>query len=238
MKEYNLIANSGIQLLTVPLEINLQEKFALWFHEWPASNDEEWILDLVYELTDDTGSSYYKKKELYDGGFFAESQSEFTANDLRAKDILPLRRDDEMLPGMRGEIYKITFSDKRNNTLEKFENVWLPLPYFHKRTEKRFNFGPLNWARFKMVPREASDGCKRYDVVIAIDTRTAYETNTYNESPVFRDQFHKEMTFMVCSESLHLHPHASWISAPPAARRSWNSSRTAPKSLARTIPLP
>ena len=200
MEDYNLIANSGIQLLTVPLEINLQEKFAFWFHEWPASSDEEWILDMVYELTDDNGSTFYKRKELYDGGFFAESQSEFTENDLRAKNIFPLRRDDEMMPGVRGEIYKITFSDKRNNTLEQFENVWLPLPYFQKRTEKRFNFGPLNWARFKMVPRESSEGKKRYDVIIAIDTRTGYETDVHNEHPVFRDQFQKEMTFMVCSD--------------------------------------
>lgn len=200
MEDYSLIANSGIQLLTVPLEINLQEKFALWFHEWPASSDEEWILDMVYELTDDNGSSFYKKKELYDGGFFAESQSDFTESDLRAKNIFPLRRDDEMMPGVRGEIYKITFSDKRNNTLEQFENVWLPLPYFQKRTEKRFNFGPLNWARFKMVPKESSEGKKKYDVIIALDTRTTYEPDLHNEHPVFRDQFLKEMIFMVCSD--------------------------------------
>ena len=163
VKDYNLIANSGIQLLTVPLEIDMQEKFALWFHEWPTSSEEEWILDLVYELTDDNGTAFFKKKELYDSGFFAESQSEFTENDLREKNIFPLRRDDDMMPGVRGEIYKITFSDTRNNTLAQFENVWLPLPYFHKRTEKRFNFGPLNWSRFMLVPRESEEGRKRYE---------------------------------------------------------------------------
>ena len=200
MKEYNLIANSGIQLLTVPLEINMQEKFALWFHEWPASSEEEWILDLVYELTDDNGTTFYKKKELYDNGFFAESQSEFTEMDLREKNILPLRRDDEMMPGVRGEIYKITFSDTRNNTLEQFENVWLPLPYFHKRTPKRFNFGPLNWSRFKLIPRESEEGRKCYDVLIALDTRTTYASDPHNEHPAFPDQYQKEMSFMVCSD--------------------------------------
>lgn len=199
-KNFNLIANSGIQLLTVPLEINMQERFTLWFHEWPAASEEEWILDLVYELTDDNGTTFYKKKELYDSGFLAESMGEFTENDLREKNIFPLRRDDEMMPGVRGEIYKITFSDTRNNTLEKFENVWLPLPYFHKRTEKRFNFGPLNWARFKMVPTDSTESIKRYNVLIAIDTRTTYESDVHNEHPVFPDQFQREMSFMVCSD--------------------------------------
>ena len=130
MKDYNLIANSGIQLLTVPMEINMQEKYAVWFHEWPTAKGDEWILDIVHAMEDDNGSSYYKKKELYDNGFFAESQSEFTERDLREKSIFPLRKDDEMMPGVTGEIYKVTFADKRNNTLEQFENVWLPLPYF------------------------------------------------------------------------------------------------------------
>ena len=200
MTNYSLIANSGIQFLTVPLEINMQERFALWFHEWPTSSDEEWVLDLVYELAEDSGTTFYKKKELYDGGFLAESVSEFTENDLSEKKIFPLRRDDEMLPGVRGEIYKITFSDTRNNMLAKFENVWLPLPYFQKRTKKRFNFGPLNWSRFKLIPRETEEGRKRYDVIIAFDTRTAYESDIHNEQPVFRDQFQREMTFMVCSD--------------------------------------
>ena len=198
--DFTLIANSGIQLLTVPLEINLTEKFTMWFHEWPTSSEEEWVLDLAHQVTDDYGTTFYKKKELYDGGFFAESQSDFTEGDLRAKQIFPLCRDNEMSPGVSGEIYKLTFSDTRNNTLQAFENVWLPLPYFHKRTAKRFNFGPMNWARFKMIPRESSEGKKLYDVLIAIDTRTAYETDPHNERPTFPDQFQKEMTFMVCSD--------------------------------------
>ena len=191
-------------MLTVPLEINLQEKFTMWFHEWSSSSGEEWVLDLVHEMTDDNGTSFYKKKGLYEGGFFAESQGDFTEQDLRAKNIFPLRKDDEMMPGVTGEIYKLTFTDTRNNTLDKFENVWLPLPYFHKRTEKRFNFGPLNWTRFKMIPQESSNGRKKYNVLIAIDTRTSYESDPHNEFPNFSDQFRKEMTFMVCSDEYKL----------------------------------
>ena len=200
MKDYSLIANSGIQLLTIPLEINLQDKFTMWFHEWPNETGEEYVLDLVYEFAGENNTTFYKKKDLYDKGFFAEGQNGFTENDLREKDIVPLRRDDTMLPGVAGEIYKINFSDTRNNTLAAFENVWLPLPYFHKRSEKRFNFGPLNWARFKMIPRASSEGRKLYDVLIAFDTRTGYETDGFNERPTFPDQFKREMSFMVCSD--------------------------------------
>lgn len=204
MKDFSLIANSGIQMLTVPLEINLQDKFSMWFHEWPNETGEEYVLDMVYEFADENSSTYYKKKELYDNGFFAESQDGFTENELREKNILPLRKDDEMIPGIPGEIYKITFSDTRNNTLACFENVWLPLPYFHKRSEKRFNFGPLNWARFKMVPRESTEGKKLYDVLIAFDTRTGYDTDKFNERPTFPDQFRRDMSFMVCSDEYKL----------------------------------
>ena len=30
----NLIANTGIQFFTVPLEINLNDNFKMYFHEW------------------------------------------------------------------------------------------------------------------------------------------------------------------------------------------------------------
>lgn len=32
--EYSIIANSGIQLFTFPLEIDLKQNFKRWFHEW------------------------------------------------------------------------------------------------------------------------------------------------------------------------------------------------------------
>lgn len=197
MKDYTIVANTGIQMFTVPMRIKMQDKFTQWFHEWQASEDR-WVLDLVYELKEEDSTLYYKKKELFDNGFFAESQSDFTELDLRDKGIVPLRRDDTMSAGVKGEVYKLTFSD-RNNTLSSFENVWLPLPYFFKKTERRFHFGPLNWARFKIVPRSSDESGKVYDVIIALDTRTKYETDPYGECPVFPDRFSKEMSFMVCS---------------------------------------
>lgn len=202
MKDFTVVANSGIQMFTVPMKVSLQEKFSLWFHEW-QSTDDTWVLDLVYEHKEEDTSLYYKKKDLYDRGFFAESQEDFTEFDLREKGVAPICREDMMSDGTKGEIYKLTFSDK-NNTLASFENVWLPLPYFFKKTEKRFQFGPLNWARFKLIPRKSCESGKMYDVLVALDTHTKYEPDPHNEWPVFPDQFRKEMPFMVCSNEYQL----------------------------------
>lgn len=204
MKDFTVVANSGIQLFTMPLKINLQDKFTLWFHEWQAP-DEQWVLDLSYAhkdvFEDDDSSSptyYYKKKDLFDKGFFAESQSDFNTYDLKDKGISPICIDDTLADGVNGDLYKLTFHDK-DNTLACFENVWLPIPYFFKKSEKRFQFGPLNWVRFKMIPQQTDESGTLYNVLFAIDTRSSYESMPHSECPVFPDKYTKKMNFMVCS---------------------------------------
>ena len=34
MDNYTLIANSGVQLLTFRMKLNIQDKFKMWFHVW------------------------------------------------------------------------------------------------------------------------------------------------------------------------------------------------------------
>ena len=85
-----------------------------------------------------------------------------------------------------------------------FENVWLPVPYFFKRTPKRFKFGPLNWARVKLLPKGEEKGQKLYDVLLAFDTRTRYENDEYDECPVFPDVFRGDMDFELCSNEFLL----------------------------------
>lgn len=85
-----------------------------------------------------------------------------------------------------------------------FENVWLPVPYFFKRTPKRFGFGPLNWARIKLCPVGEQKGRKEYNVVLAFDTRARYENDDYNECPVFPDQFREQLDFELCNNEFLL----------------------------------
>ncbi len=206
--DYTLIANSGIQMLTFRLKLDRQDKFKMWFHEWYDTSCGQWKLDLVHEaLTDDT-AVYYNKYELSDGGFLNDLTIDIDPSEVRSSGIFPLMIDDEMCAGVKGEIYKLTFSDKQNK-FEAFENKWLPAPYFFKRTEKRFKFGPVNWSRFKLVSRKGASVANEYDVIVAFDTRAGYTANEYNEFPVFPDKFAPMMNFALCNNEFFLMDYCS-----------------------------
>ena len=119
MQEHTLIANSGIQIITFPLRINTQEKFKMWYHEWYDTENGEWRLDPVYELRTDDECYYYNKQKLHKGGYLSDPTIEIDVNELKSDDILPLRIEDENCPGVRGDIFSLTFSDKDN----KFSHI-------------------------------------------------------------------------------------------------------------------
>ena len=205
---YSLIANSGIHITTFPLEIRIKEKFSLWFHEWYDTTNGEWILDLAHEVTTETNRYFFKKKKLFDNGFLSEAtgSGDIDVSSLAEEGIIPLMIDEEMQ--CTGEIYKMTFSDK-GNTLDFFENKWLPLPYFFKRSETKFKFGPLNWSRFMLIPIDSTEQTKRYNVILAFDTRTVEQNSKYEECPIFPDQFMTEMKFEVCKQEFYLMDYCS-----------------------------
>ncbi len=200
---YSLIANSGIHITSFPLEIRTKDKFSLWFHEWYNTTEGEWILDLAQEVVTETNRFFYKKKSLFDNGYLKEAtgNGDIDVSSLSDEGINPLMIDEEMQCG--GEIYKMNFSDK-NNTLSLFENKWLPLPYFFKRSETKFKFGPLNWSRFMLIPNDTTDNSRKYTVLLAFDTRTVEQANKYDECPMFPDQFMTEMKFEVCKQEFDL----------------------------------
>jgi len=59
----NLIANTGIQLLTVPLEINMNDNFKMFFHEWFDLTDEQLKLEIAHHFSED--EIWVKKKDLH-----------------------------------------------------------------------------------------------------------------------------------------------------------------------------
>ena len=197
------IANSGIQMATLRLSLDPQNKFKMWFHEWYDTSCGQWKLELVHEVVTDDAIVLYNKQRLFDEGYLTDSTLELDPSELRSAGITPLKVEDQICEGVKGELFKLTFSDKHNK-LEAFENKWLPAPYFFRRTEKRFKFGPVNWSRFKLVPRKNTKGVKEYDVLLAFDTRAGYVNNEYNEYPVFPDKFSKEMTFDLCDNEFFL----------------------------------
>ena len=202
MEEVTLIANSGIQTMTFRLKLDAQDKFKMWFHEWYDTAAGQWRLDLVQDVQTDTKVLYYDKQELFNEGYLNDPDIELNPEDLQDDGINPLCIDDSMCEGVKGELFRMTFSD-RYNALKCFENKWLPVPYFFKRTEKRFKFSPMNWSRAKLVPVPDSKG-KEYDVILAFDTRAGYESDDYNEFPVFPDQYCPEMRFDLCDNEFFL----------------------------------
>ncbi len=206
---YSLIANSGIHIAAFSLDINIKDNFSLWFHEWYNTTDGEWILDLAQEINTDSNRYFYKKKVLFENGFLkgTTGNRDIDINALNDEGIKPIMIDDQMQG--TGEIFKMSFAD-RNNTLSMFENHWLPIPYFFKRSEKRFKFGPLNWSRFKLIPIDSKDETiKRYKVLLAFDTRTGEAENKYDECPVFPDQYVTDMKFDVCKQEFLLMDYCS-----------------------------
>lgn len=212
--DYSLIANSGVHVSSLILEIDTRERYSLWFHEWYNKEDGQWVLDLLHEVRTESNIYYYKKKDLHDHGYlrslitFEESDIGMIADD----GIEPIAVNDDIQ--LNGNIFKMSFAD-RYNTLDKFENQWLPLPYFFKRSEKRYRFGPLNWSRFKMVPIPSdNEGVRRYKVLLAFDTRTGEKATRYDELPVFPDQFETELNFDVCKHEFllmdYLSPAKEW----------------------------
>jgi len=208
MENYTLIANSGIQLVTFKLTLNLQDKFKMWFHEWYDTTHGQWKLNLAQEITTEDSTIFYNKHDLFDGGYLDDLNIEYDPVELREDGIKPLRVDDEMCDDVRGELFKLTFMDK-HNAIKCFENQWIPIPYFFKRTEKRFKFSPMNWSRAKFIPRQENNSTIEYDVIIAFDTRAGYTSDEYNEYPVFPDQYCSEMNFAMCDNEFFLMDYCS-----------------------------
>jgi len=204
--EYSLIANTGIHVMTFQIEVNTQDPYKMWFHEWYDKQNGEWRLDAVYKL--DSEDVYYNKKDIFEGGYFNVASEEISTAILKEDGIFPIKVDDEMSDGIDGEVYKINFQDKQC-CLSDFENQWLPVPYFFKKTSKRLSFGPLNWSRMKLLPAGEYNGIKKYNVVLAFDTRAGYEANEYNEYPVFPDKYRKDMRFEVCDNDFQLMDYCS-----------------------------
>ncbi|MGN0028945.1 MAG: virulence factor SrfB [Marinilabiliaceae bacterium] len=203
-EEHSLIANSGIQIFTFPLTLNLQEREKLWFYERFDEDSKKWLLDLVYELRSDDSIFYYTKKDLFKGGYLNDPSIEFSESDLKDDGILPLRVDDVNMDGVDGCFFPMGFAD-RNCKIKAFENVWLPVPYFTKRTERKFDFAPMNWARMKLVPKAEADGRRSYDVVLAFDTRAEYEAaDEYMECPFFPSRYTGHLDFALCGDEFKL----------------------------------
>ena len=201
----NLIANTGLQYITIPLEINKSDNYKMFFHEWFDVDEKQLKLEIAHYFSDD--DVWVKKSDLSELGYAINGKIDKSWDDIvmdfkdNDKSTISIDTDDSKDSGCFQE------SLSRINW-EKFENTWFPMPFFLIKGKKS-EFGPTNWCRFKLIPVETSEKSKKYELLVAFDTRTSYENSSYededlNETPVFTNEYDKSKEYVLCNNEYKL----------------------------------
>jgi hypothetical protein len=201
----NLIANTGIQFFTVPLEINPNDKFKMYFHEWYDTNDEQLKLEIAHFFPEE--EVWVKKHDLTELGYAMNGKVteswETIKEDFKAegKSLIPIDTEDSKNSGCFQE------SVSRINW-DKFENRWFPMPFFLLKGNKS-EFGPTNWCRFKLIPTETNGTIRKYHLLLAFDTRSIFEKEDFededlNETPIFTNAAEKSKDYALCNNEYKL----------------------------------
>lgn len=211
--EHSIIANSGIQLFTFPLEIDLRKNFKRWFHEWYDKEEGVHKLDLVECVNTEEGDTfYYNKKDLINKGYLTAFETCQTVNPTEVREdglVHPLASNTGEDDYVFDEIFSMSFEDSQCK-LSFYENQWIPLPYFRRRVPAlQFDFGAFNWARAKFVLKSEKNGKRCYNVLLALDTRMNHHATTLKETLVFPDSFQNELTFQLCTDEMLLMDYCS-----------------------------
>lgn len=201
----NLIANSGIQLFSFPLEINLNDNFKMYFHEWYDIADAQLKLEIAHFFSEE--EVWVKKYDLSELGY--------AINGLVTESWDNIRRDfqDEGRFPISIETDKPEdsgcFQESINRIKwDKFENRWFPMPFFLLRNNKS-EFGPTNWCRFKLIPIQIDGKVKKYNILLAFDTKCSFESPEFEdedlkETPVFTNIYDKSKDYALCDNEYKL----------------------------------
>lgn len=201
----NLIANTGIQLFTIPMELNLNDSFKMYFHEWYDTADSQLKLEITHFFSEE--EIWVKKHNLSYLGFapngIVTDNWETIKGDFKEEGYSPISIDTER-PEDSG-CFQMSISRIK---WEKFENTWFPFPYFLLNGRKS-EFGPTNWCRFKLSPVEIDGKPRKYSLVLAFDTRSIFEKETFededlNETPVFTSSYEGTKNYSLCNDEYKL----------------------------------
>lgn len=210
----NLIANTGLQFFSFPLEIDMNDNEKMYFHEWFDVNDVQRKLEIAHYFSED--EIWVKKHDLhkklglaptrgkvgrYDNGKFIPYTWEEIKDDFSDSIIKYEESDDGGRNCFPIEVSRCQW--------DKFENKWLPCPFFQTDKYHRTIFGPTNWCRIMLVPAESSEKNKKcYTILFAFDTRTVYQGEDYededlSETPVFSTD-KSEQQYAICNDEYAL----------------------------------
>jgi len=201
----NLIANTGIQCFAVPLEINLNDNFKMYFHQWHDPELDQLKLEIAHCFSEE--ELWVKKHDLSVLGYVEKGR--VTENWQNVKDdfeeegkkTIPINTDDPKDAGcFHVSIGKINW--------EKFENVWFPFPFFLLNGGKS-EFGPTNWCRCKLIPKETTGKYRKYSLLLAFDTRASFEDDDFedeyeNETPIFTSSDGISKDYALCNDEYKL----------------------------------
>jgi hypothetical protein len=201
----NLIANSGIQYLTFPIEIDTNDNFKMYFHEWFDMEDNQLKLEIAHFFSAE--DVWVKKADLSELGYAMNGKVTESWDNIKddfiteGKKPIPI---DTNAPKDSG-CFQVSIS--RVNW-EKFENTWLPLPFFLLNGNKSES-GPNNWCRCKLIPVESTAKSKKYNLLLAFDTRSTFENNGFededlNETPVFTNDYDSSKEYALCNNEYKL----------------------------------
>lgn len=213
----NLIANSGIQFFSFPLEVNLNDNFKMYFHEWLDLEEGQLKFEIAHKFAEE--EIWVSKKSIYN------------LLGLGLTDGKVGRIEDGVFKPYKWEEIKEVFEEEGNSIItpmeseeggtdcfqitnnrcrwEKFENRWLPFPFFGLSGSGNSEFAPTNWCRFKLVPETVEGNSKKYNLLLAFDTRTKYEDEGFEgedlmETPVFASNYDKSKDFALCKNEFSL----------------------------------
>lgn len=201
----NIIANTGIQLFTIPLEINLSDNFKMYFHEWLDTNDAQLKLEIAHFFSDE--EVWVRKHDLSLLGYAQNGTVKDSWGNIKGDFMddgyspIPI---ETQLPEDSG-----CFQQSINRIKwDKFENIWFPMPFFQINSNKS-EFGPTNWCRFKLMPIASEGNLRRYNLLLAFDSRSIFQVPTFQnqyleETPVFTNTFEKSKDFALCNNEYKL----------------------------------
>jgi hypothetical protein len=213
-KNINFIANTGIHYHVVPLEIDLNDNFKMYFREWYDTGDSLLKLELTHYFLEE--GVWVRKRDLSDLRYVDDGRVIDKWENIReefegeGKETLlveaGIQEDPKDLGYFPVSLAKINW--------EKIENTWFPMPFFSLNAKGKSEFGPTNWCRCKLIPFGETDGnTKKFHLLLAFDTRSLYdgdddynEDGDLNEAPVFAksDGKPKEKNLALCNNEYKL----------------------------------
>lgn len=220
----NLIANSGIQFYSTSIDINKNDTFKMYFHEWVDSTDYRLKLEIAHLFSDEevwVPKIHLGRLGLLVNGKVGEKDGEGNFKPLKWENIRSnyLSKHQVIVPQLNDNDESNCFQLSVSNCRwEKFENVWIPLPFFGISKNGRSEFGPTNWCRCMLIPESKIGNTTRYNLLLAFDTKSTNIENEHKEMPEFHSDYDREKLFALCNDEFHImdfcsdHPkNCAWV---------------------------